>query len=268
MRAREVGWLGAWMLLCGCQGNVGVDGLESEYGARRGPPRATEECGNGYDDDGDGDVDEGCPCTLGQTQACFTADSTLRRKGICADGIQQCLEDFEFTRWGDCVGEIRPIGEVVGNGADDDCDGQVDEGGDFPGAGGEGVCTPAELEVCDNGADDDCDGLTDCDDPQCGGSCTGGDYPGTTGEPPACQEGWVCVPGQYRWCDTPTYCSWGQQFCGPDGQWGECIEKTARPGLCTGRWYDPECCQNALGCCQNYPYDNSSVGSCGGISCE
>lgn len=84
--------------------------------------------------------------------------------------------------------------------------------------------------------------------------------------PPGC----VCIPGAERFCDTPTYCSWGKQVCGPDGQWGSCNE-TSPPALCaiiSGYYYDTACCLAAGGCCQNYPIDNSSVGDCGDITCR
>ncbi|MCC7540772.1 MAG: hypothetical protein IT379_31435 [Deltaproteobacteria bacterium] len=280
---RGLGLLGVvgGVVIASCQGSVGFEGpglgsgsgTGSPASGRRNPPRAAEECANGYDDNGDGRADEGCSCAPGQTQTCFTGDSTARRKGICVDGVQTCELVFEFPQWGDCLGEIVPISEIGGNGADDDCDGDTDEGADFPGAGGEGICTPAELELCDNGADDDCDGLTDCADPQCGATCPGGggDYPGASGEPPHCAEGAVCIAGQSRWCDTPTYCSFGTQVCMPDGRWGECVEVTDRPGegICDDDYYyDLDCCLEAGACCQNFPYDDSSVGSCEGIACE
>ena len=49
---------------------------------------------------------------------------------------------------------IHPGATETCNGTDDDCDGQVDEGG---------VCP----EDCDNNQDDDGDGLVDCNDPDC-----------------------------------------------------------------------------------------------------
>jgi hypothetical protein len=87
--------------------------------------------------------------------------------------------------------------------------------------------------------------------------------PGCTGQ--------CCDPGQYRYCDTPTYCSWGRQQCRPDGRWGTC-EETTRPPSCTGYYYDTDCCVRLGFCCQNFwhwdpslPID-ASVGSCEGIT--
>ena len=44
-------------------------------------PRATEECGNGLDDDGDGEIEEGCYCASGETQACFSGPFASRQQG-------------------------------------------------------------------------------------------------------------------------------------------------------------------------------------------
>ena len=58
---------------------------------------ASEICGNGIDDDDDGLIDEGCPCTTGETQPCTP-------KGLCKPGKQTCEGSGEFARFGECVG--------------------------------------------------------------------------------------------------------------------------------------------------------------------
>jgi hypothetical protein len=134
-----------------------VDDCDDRNPARR--PGATETCGDGVDEDCDGQTDEGCA-------VCTDAD---------ADG--HCRES------GDCD-DARPgvhpgAAEACGNGRDDDCDGQTDEGCDTcTDADGDGYCagpddcddTRAEVhrgaaEACGNQRDDDCDGQTDegCD---------------------------------------------------------------------------------------------------------
>ncbi|HQB44277.1 MAG TPA: hypothetical protein PLV85_11760, partial [Polyangiaceae bacterium] len=59
------------------------------------------ECGNtelcdpqhlGYDDNCNGQVDEGCPCTPGLSHWCFKGDPASRNKGACKDGVQKCGE--------------------------------------------------------------------------------------------------------------------------------------------------------------------------------
>lgn len=77
-----------------------------------------------------------------------------------------------------------------------------------------------------------------------------------------------CVPGEIRYCDTPTYCSWGIQTCRADGAgWSPCLEGSAPPG-CDGFMYDPDCCVDSGSCCQDW-YDedndgdiNDSIGNC------
>jgi len=152
------------------------DGLGTLCSAVSGQP-AGERCGNGTDDDCDGQVDEGfdvgASCTAGV--------------GVCTRvGVKVCRADGVGTQCGATPGTPDPLGEVCGNNADDDCDGQIDEGFDvgLTCSAGTGVCvrwgakmcradgrgtqcsaegaTPdAQGELCGNGTDDDCDGQTD-----------------------------------------------------------------------------------------------------------
>ena len=80
------------------------------------------------DEDCDESVDENL------TQACYTGPRDTLGVGICAPGEQTCQEG----RWGAalpnrdwaldvCAGEVVPQLEIC-NGADDDCDGEVDYG--------------------------------------------------------------------------------------------------------------------------------------------
>jgi hypothetical protein len=55
----------------------------------------------GYDDNCNGQVDEGCPCTAGQTHWCFKGDPSFRTTGACKDGVERCSELGEF---GACQG--------------------------------------------------------------------------------------------------------------------------------------------------------------------
>lgn len=135
---------------------------------------------NGRDDDCDGTVDDGCTtCDNGERRLC--GNTTLP----CTAGEQICANDA----WGECVGGIRPAAEAC-NGADDDCDGDIDEDFRAQGLGlrcdGRGACgagfiicgeatslsTPrcstdsgapnsqVANELC-NEVDDDCDGTVD-----------------------------------------------------------------------------------------------------------
>jgi len=119
-----------------------------------------ETC-DGQDDDCDGLTDEGFGLVACGTGACY--NTTLS----CRNGVPQT-----------CV-PLPPSSAEVCNGADDDCDGQTDEGLGLLMCG-KGVCATsveacrdgvpqacvpllaASAEAC-NGQDDDCDGLTDED---------------------------------------------------------------------------------------------------------
>jgi len=87
---------------------------------------------NGQDDDCDGKIDEGCPCTPGTTQACFSGKPANRGVGTCHDGIQTCKSTPMRAAQGDwgnskCIDEILPIKDVCDK-ADNNCNGCVDEG--------------------------------------------------------------------------------------------------------------------------------------------
>ena len=152
-----------------------------------GMAEAQETCGDGFDNDCNGLVDEGCPCSAAQ-QECYSGPQEAAGKGICAMGTQSCSGEEFGTCEGSILPQIEQCGpDGTGNGLDDDCDGEVDEGcgctegatrpcGTSAGvceygmetcsAGVWGACaggTPAteSPESSCDGLDNDCDGLTD-----------------------------------------------------------------------------------------------------------
>ena len=129
-------------------------------------PRA-EVCANGDDEDCDGLVDEGeCigACEV-KPESCNAIDDdcdgrvdedlvseTCTDVGVCGEGTTVCVAGEPV-----CVGTRRPSDgiERCGNGADDDCDGTIDE------AGCQACQSPRPSNDRCDGLDNDCDGAID-----------------------------------------------------------------------------------------------------------
>ena len=128
------------------------------------PPEGDETCGDGLDNNGNGGIDEGCPCSMDRTQACYSGPPATRGVGPCRDGLQICQGMMEFYHWGPCLDQIVPEPESCDH-LDSDCDGMIDEE-----AGCAWSCTAGQFPFefdCLDGVDEDCDGLIDCYDPDC-----------------------------------------------------------------------------------------------------
>jgi hypothetical protein len=82
-----------------------------------------EVCDNGLDDDCNGLVDDGCPCTPGLVEPCYDGPDNTVNIGACRQGTQTCQAD---GTWGACVGQVLPAPETC-NGVDDDCNGKIDD---------------------------------------------------------------------------------------------------------------------------------------------
>ena len=160
-------------------------------------PGATEICGNGIDDNCDGQIDESC--ILYTFYADADADgygnansSTTNYTGIAPAGYVADKTDCDDTK-----ATVNPDAvEICGNGIDDNCNGQIDEGctiytfyadTDADGYGNanssitnytgiapagyvadktdcddtKATVNPAAVEICGNGIDDNCDGQID-----------------------------------------------------------------------------------------------------------
>ncbi len=119
-----------------------------------------EAC-NGDDDDCDGHTDEDFDLrrSADHCGACGQICAGECRDGLCAEADA-----------GPDATPCTPAGDEICNGADDDCDGQTDEGA----LNACGACGDLPIETC-NGADDDCDGQTDEGTLNACGAC--GDLP-------------------------------------------------------------------------------------------
>ncbi|MFB6352253.1 MAG: MopE-related protein, partial [Bradymonadaceae bacterium] len=125
-----------------CDGKV--DEKVSNACGRCGKVTAEEKCSNGLDDNCDGRVDEKCQC--GPKNECYTGPPQTLGTGACQAGSRECIGEG----WGPCKGSVTPTSESCGDGIDNDCDGEKDEG-----------CSCDEAaEVCD-GIDNDCDDKVD-----------------------------------------------------------------------------------------------------------
>ena len=153
---------------------------------------ATEACGDGVDNDGDGDTDcADADCAsdascAGPTETCDDgvdndgdgdtdcadsdcADSHCVSDPACASGVEDCDDGGDNDGDGDtdcddsdCAGDASCTPEICDDGVDNNDDGDADC--DDEACSGEAACL---TEDCSNGMDDDGDGDVDCGDSTC-----------------------------------------------------------------------------------------------------
>lgn len=114
-----------------CTDDIQVCLPNMQWSSCKGVDPIIEKCGNGFDDDCDGGVDdqdaEGCvKCVDGETQTLATPSLTYGPTSLCKIGVQDCQSGTWVTRPG-----FEPVGPRAGDntcdGFDDDCDGKIDE---------------------------------------------------------------------------------------------------------------------------------------------
>ena len=174
----------------------------------------------------DGALPDGGACRPGVTEDCGGPNV-----GICRTGRRTCGPNGTF---GACVGAVAPIAEVC-NGADDDCNGTVDDGyhvGDA--CDGLGLCGAGRLECASplatrcstepggaldesrsercNGEDDDCDGRTD-ETFGVGAACAGACGAGSTECGPDGQARCSTDPGGSSGAGGPEVCNGRDDDC-------------------------------------------------------
>jgi len=170
---------GCFCIFRGMNEGVCVNGIRAEDGSCEGPgefaERETDAHCDGKDNDCNGEIDEECTCTAGETQPCYNGPAGTAGTGVCEEGTLECIGDS----WsGECMGETTPESEQC-NEKDDNCDGSTDEGCscDYD-TTSEGVCSGGTIGAQGNckkpndyqadetkcgGKDNDCDGVTDED---------------------------------------------------------------------------------------------------------
>lgn len=231
-------------------------------------------------------------CAAGETRACYSAPPVTLGVGVCKGGVNVCVDGQWDTV---CQGEVVPVIEVC-DGADNNCDGTVDEGcacaaGETQscysgpdGTMGAGICVagqqlcqggswgpcqgdvvPQQESCANTGADDNCNGSLD-DVPDLGTACD-------TGEKGICQVGALhCVSGVLQ-CEQSVQA--GAEVCDGldnncngmvDDIFGACGLQIPMGGLCDGSLK----CQGGSAVCAPMVYfvDDFSSGAAWGLTGE
>lgn len=111
------------------------------------PEESGAECEDKFDNNCNNDVNEGCACSEGAEQPCYSGsiEEIANEFSICKEGVQKC----EGGVWIECDDHAKPQEEDCDMAElDEDCDGQVNESG-VSCKCGDGFIS--EGEICDDG---------------------------------------------------------------------------------------------------------------------
>ena len=81
-------------------------------------------------------------CTPGEMGPCYSGPPETKGVGLCTEGTRTCKDDGTF---GPCDGEVNPTAETCATMGDDNCNGQVNEGGSGC------ICVPGATVPCYSG---------------------------------------------------------------------------------------------------------------------
>jgi hypothetical protein len=84
--------------------DVNMDVTANPCGTKCGDTELCDPDHVGLDDNCNGQVDEGCPCSAGQAHSCFKGDPSYAASPGCFPGTEKCTENGE---WGPCVGGVH-----------------------------------------------------------------------------------------------------------------------------------------------------------------
>ena len=252
-----------------------------------------EICGDQFDNNCDGAVNEGCSCAPGSTTPCYTGPAGTQGIGACQAGIQTC--NASGIGYGACAGEAVPQAETCNTPVDDDCNGQTNEGG--VGC----VCSPGSAAPCYSGPAGTqgvgicAAGVKTCDGQGTGyGACVGDVVPkpedcttpvddDCNGQTNDVAAGCICLPGATSSCYTGPagtvgvgICKAGTHVCNAQGTaTGPCAGQTLpQPETCNTAVDDDcngqvneggvgcVCAPNSMVSCYTGPAAASGVGSC------
>ncbi len=110
-----------------CRGGMQTCGADSRWGACAGEITPAAEACDGADRNCDGAAMDGCTCTVGATESCYTGPTGAIGMGACRAGSRTCVRlPGGGSDWGPCGGEVLPSAELCTGGVDEDCNGIAD----------------------------------------------------------------------------------------------------------------------------------------------